>query len=99
MSASDHIKQHVVGYLIGGAFAAVGLILTLAWQGFEYRQDQRHEMKGASQRIELRQIKRELRRMENYQRLAPNSAYHEAREAEIAALEDEVDEIEKELSE
>ena len=45
-------------------------------------------------KMEVRQLKRAKRNLENYERLAPNSQYSAARQAEIAALKDEIEELE-----
>ena len=87
----EHIKSHVIGYVI------LSLVLPAAGLGFLAYMDARHEARGESKRIELRQIRREKRRLESYQRLAPNSEYSAARVAEIDALEDEIQEIAEEL--
>ena len=49
---------------------------------------------GEQRKMEIRSLKRAKRNLENYQRLAPNSEYSAAREAEIAALRDEIEELE-----
>jgi hypothetical protein len=87
MSAFEHVKANLVGYLLPVA-------AMLMWGGFTAFMDARHEAKGAINKVEVRQLKREKRKLENYERLAPNSAYSSSRQAEIAALEDEIAELE-----
>ena len=59
--------------------------------------DIRHEPRGAVLKSDLREIRREIRKLEGYERLAPNSEYSASRQAEIAALRDEEKELEMEL--
>ena len=88
----DHVRQHIIGYVL------LSILLPAAGLGAVAYVDARHEAKGETKRIELRQIRREKRRLESYQRLAPNSEYSAARDAEIEALDDEIDEIVEELN-
>ncbi len=90
----NHIKANAIGYLIPVLAGAVGL-------GFLAIMDARHEPRGsaeeASLTTELRAIKREKRKLENYLELSPNSEYTASRKKEIADLEDEADEINRQL--
>jgi hypothetical protein len=76
----------------------LGVIGPLALTGIYAILDKRHEPTGAVAQSELRQLKREKRKLENYQRLAPNSEYASSREAEIAALRDEIEELSRTIS-
>lgn len=101
MKAVDHIKANLIAYLLP-------IVAMLMWAGFTAVMDSRHEPVGSVDKVqmdmsevilkkELRTLKRERRKMETYQRLAPNSEYSTSREAEIATLTDEISEIEMEL--
>lgn len=84
----QHLKENAVAYLCTGllSFSGVGVVAYL---------DARHEPAGSIVKSELRGVRREIRKLEGYERLAPNSEYSSSRQAEIAALKDE----EKELME
>ena len=88
MNVKEHIKANFIGYMLP-------IVAMLMWGGFIAFMDERHEAKGAITEVEIRQLKREKRKLENYERLAPNSEYSASRQAEIAALVDEIDELER----
>ena len=101
MSAIEHIKANLIGYLLP-------IVAMLMWAGFTAFMDQRHDRIGEAKqakteitqsmmKTELRALKREKRKLEGYQRLAPNSEYSASRAQEIHALTDEIAEIELEL--
>ena len=50
-------------------------------------------------KAEIRQLKRDKREKMNLERLSPSSTYSASRQAEIAALTDEIEELERELAE
>ena len=65
--------------------------------GFYAIMDARHEPKGVTKseikRVEIRSLRREVRKLEGYERLSPNSEYSLSRQAEIAALKDEIKDL------
>lgn len=100
-SAFEHVKSHLVAYLLP-------IIAMALWGSVVAFMDSRHEPAGAGavikteisqdlMKTELRQLKREQRKLLNYQRLSPNSEYSASRQAEIDALEDEIESLEMDL--
>ena len=101
MSVQEHLKANLIAYLLP-------VIAMALWAGVVAFMDARHERRGTGEvvkseisqdmmKTELRQLKREQRKLTNYQRLSPNSEYSASRQAEIDALADEIEELEREL--
>lgn len=74
--------------------------------GFYAHMDARHDEKGSSQiatqkaldeirAVEIKELKREKRKLETYLELAPSDTYYLSRKAEIRALDDEIAELER----
>ena len=74
------------------------VLAPLALLGFYSHMDERHEAKGEAQAavvdLEIRELKRERRKLETYLDLSPRSEYTESRKFEIRALTDEIEELE-----
>ena len=94
----EHIKSNLIGY-------ALPIVAMLMWGGFTAFMDQRHDEKGASEvvktsimsgmdRLEVKQLKREKRKLLSYERTDPGSKYSLARQQEIDALTDEIEGLE-----
>jgi len=90
-------------------YISTAIILPLSLVGFYSVMDARHDAKGTAADLikttetdltyvvtqnELRQLRREKRKLENYLRLAPDSNYTTSRQAEVNALDDEITELE-----
>ncbi len=87
----DRIKEHAEIYILG----AIG---TMAFAGFLAFMDARHEGIGEVKKSELRSLNREVLKLKDYQRLAPNSEYSTSRASAIERLETDIQEIEQELT-
>ena len=83
----EHIKANLVGYLLP-------VVAMLMWGGFTAFMDGRHALKGDVVNVEVRELKREKRKLETYLELSPKSEYTQSRKAEIRALTDEIAELE-----
>ena len=94
-----NIKQRVWEKLETYVLLLVSVVLApLALVGFYAHMDERHEAKGEAQaavvELEIRELKREKRKLETYLELSPRSEYTESRKFEIRALADEIEELE-----
>ena len=90
MVVLEHLKQNALTYFFG-------VFMSLAWMGFLYYMDGRHEAKGAVAESDLREIRREIANLETYQELAPNTAYSEARTVQLKFLKMQEKELQEEL--
>ena len=90
-----NIKQHLVENL--AIYIVSAVLIPGAWLGFMALMDDRHIKHETAVESELRDVKREIRQLETYQRLAPSDLYGPAREVQIAELEDEAEELERQL--
>jgi hypothetical protein len=94
-----NLRQHLVENL--ALYIVTAILIPAAWLGFMSIMDGRHEPKHRSTELvlesELRDVKREIRQQQTLQRLSPSETYGPYREAEIMALTDEAEEIERSL--
>jgi hypothetical protein len=97
----------IENYILLGVTAVAGPLILA---GFYSHMDERHEPSGSVsgavieqtkllKSSELNSIRREKRGLENYERLAPNTTYSAARQAEIEYLKDEEKVLEQEIME
>lgn len=95
-----NLKEHVVQNL--AIYVVTAILIPAAWLGFMSIMDSRHEPINRSTELvlesELRDVKREIRQQKTLQELSPSEVYGPYREAEIMALTDEAEEIERDLS-
>lgn len=95
MNLKQHLIENVAIYIV------TAILIPAAWIGFMSVMDSRHEPINRSTELvlesELRDVRREIRQQQTLQRLSPSETYGPYREAEIMALEDEADEIERSL--
>ncbi|MFZ9064657.1 MAG: hypothetical protein ACO22U_13555 [bacterium] len=91
MNIKDHVLENLAIYVV------CAVLIPAAWLGFMAVMDDRHEKMGTAVESDLREVKREIRQLQTYQRLAPSDLYGPAREVQIAELEDEAEELERKL--
>ena len=107
--AIEHIKANLVGYLLpvaamlmwAGVVAFMdarhdkhGSAETVRQKAMQADAEMRKDTFKSLEQLEIRALKRERRKLVNYERLAPNSQYSASRQAEIDALTDEIQELE-----
>ena len=89
------IRKHIIEN--AAIYVVTAVLLPLAWLGFMAVMDTRHEKIGATVESDLREINREIRQLENYERFVPSDDYGPARQAMIAELKDEKEELQRKL--
>ena len=107
MSLKERIVDKAEAYVIMGI---IGLIGPLVLAGLYSHLDARHEPAGSVaeaierqernlRKAELNQVRRKIRELKSYERLAPSTTYSAARQSEIDSLTDEEKELERALDE